>query len=158
MTMWQQISDEERETMVRSLLGAIATSEMPMHLRDGLVRYFNDGILPGSFLQAVLCNDLTSDPPRRPCAAAARRVPALPVSAGCVALARAGARVGAGCAGSPNRAHERSERGRRCSPRRAAGTGTRQELVHGDDRSIGLRCLEFNRRRCVQPPALPRAR
>jgi hypothetical protein len=32
---------------------------VPHHLRPGLVRYFADGIMPGSFLQAVLVNDLT---------------------------------------------------------------------------------------------------
>jgi hypothetical protein len=31
---------------------------VPAHLIGGLVRYLDDRILPGSFLQAVLCNDL----------------------------------------------------------------------------------------------------
>jgi hypothetical protein len=36
----------------------VDTSGVPAHLREGLLRYFSDGILPGSFLQAVLCNNL----------------------------------------------------------------------------------------------------
>ena len=32
---------------------------VPRHLRDGLLRYINDGIRPGGFLCAVLENDLT---------------------------------------------------------------------------------------------------
>jgi hypothetical protein len=32
---------------------------VPEHLRDGLARYLLDRILPGSFLQAVLCADLS---------------------------------------------------------------------------------------------------
>jgi hypothetical protein len=43
---------------VAELVGALPASGIPHHLRDGLVRYFSDGILPGSFLQSVLCNDL----------------------------------------------------------------------------------------------------
>jgi len=45
---------EERAALVRD----IRESRVPEHLRDGLVRYFADGILPGGFLQAVLCNVL----------------------------------------------------------------------------------------------------
>jgi hypothetical protein len=30
---------------------------LPPHLRDGLRRYIEYGICPGSFLQAVICND-----------------------------------------------------------------------------------------------------
>jgi len=37
---------------------ALDGSAVPPHLRGGLLRYFVAGILPGSFLQAVLCNDL----------------------------------------------------------------------------------------------------
>lgn len=36
------------------------TVAVPRHLRDGLVRYIVDGIRPGSFLCAVLANDLLS--------------------------------------------------------------------------------------------------
>jgi hypothetical protein len=59
MTLWDVISDREREVIVEEIVGALPTSAVPYHLRAGLVRYFADGILPGSFLQAVLCNDLT---------------------------------------------------------------------------------------------------
>lgn len=31
---------------------------LPGHMRDGLERYMTHGIPPGSFLEAVLCNDL----------------------------------------------------------------------------------------------------
>lgn len=31
---------------------------VPAHLRDGLHRYIEHGILPGSFMQSVLANDL----------------------------------------------------------------------------------------------------
>lgn len=31
---------------------------VPEHDRDGIHRYIENGILPGSFLQAVICNDL----------------------------------------------------------------------------------------------------
>jgi hypothetical protein len=58
MTMWDQVSDAERQHLVATLVGALPASGIPHHLRGGLVRYFSDGILPGSFLQAVLCNDL----------------------------------------------------------------------------------------------------
>jgi hypothetical protein len=59
MTMWDQITDLEREAIVEKMIMGLATNDVPLHLRGGLVRYFSDGILPGSFLQAVLCNDLT---------------------------------------------------------------------------------------------------
>jgi hypothetical protein len=58
MSMWDQVTDEQRDELVTKIVGAIATSHVPEHLREGLVRYFADGILPGGFLQAVLCNDL----------------------------------------------------------------------------------------------------
>jgi hypothetical protein len=58
MTMWDQVSDAERERLVADLVGALPDSEIPPHLRAALVRYFVDGILPGGFLQAVLCADL----------------------------------------------------------------------------------------------------
>lgn len=31
---------------------------LPAHMRPGVLRYLNDGIIPGSFLKAVLENDL----------------------------------------------------------------------------------------------------
>ena len=31
---------------------------LPEHCRDGMRRYIENGIIPGSFLQAVICNDL----------------------------------------------------------------------------------------------------
>jgi hypothetical protein len=58
MTMWDQMSDDTREQLVAHIVGALPDSGIPDHLRDGLVRYFADGILPGGFLQAVLCNNL----------------------------------------------------------------------------------------------------
>jgi hypothetical protein len=58
MTMWDQITDDARQAIVIDMIASFPGSGIPDHLRDGLLRYFADGILPGSFLQAVLCNDL----------------------------------------------------------------------------------------------------
>jgi hypothetical protein len=58
MTMWDQITDGQRETIIRGAIGALEQSHVPEHLREGLIRYLADGILPGGFLQAVLCNNL----------------------------------------------------------------------------------------------------
>ena len=33
-------------------------TSLPAHMRDGTRRYVEQGIPPGSFLEAVLCNDL----------------------------------------------------------------------------------------------------
>lgn len=33
-------------------------SLIPEHMREGLLRYVEQGIAPGSFLEAVLCNNL----------------------------------------------------------------------------------------------------
>lgn len=59
MTPWDQVSDGGRDACVLEIVNALPASGIPRHLHDGLVRYFSDGILPGAFLQAVLCNDLT---------------------------------------------------------------------------------------------------
>ena len=32
--------------------------ELPAHMRQGTKNYIENGVLPGSFLQAVICNDL----------------------------------------------------------------------------------------------------
>ncbi len=48
---------DHAELMVR-IRAALASPEVPLHLRGGLERYFDWGILPGGFLQAVLCQDL----------------------------------------------------------------------------------------------------
>jgi len=53
------VSDAQHDAIVVRLIGALQASAVPEHLRAGLVRYVADGILPGSFLQAVLVNDLT---------------------------------------------------------------------------------------------------
>ena len=59
MSLCHQLTDaRQRDAMVARLVEALADSGVPNHLRDGLVRYFTDGILPGGFLQAVLCNVL----------------------------------------------------------------------------------------------------
>lgn len=58
MTLWQQLTDAQREAIVVRSLNGLVIYDVPHHLREGLLRYFSDGILPGSFLQAVLCNDL----------------------------------------------------------------------------------------------------
>jgi len=59
MTLWDQLTDAHREVLIAKIVEALTTSDIPHHLRGGLVRYFADGILPGGFMQAVLCNDLT---------------------------------------------------------------------------------------------------
>jgi hypothetical protein len=48
------LTDAQRARFTR----ALDASHIPAHLHDGLARYFLEGILPGGFLQAVLCNDL----------------------------------------------------------------------------------------------------
>ena len=58
MPLHDQLTDAQRARLVTLLLAALATADVPEHLGGGLVRYFRDGILPGGFLQAVLCNDL----------------------------------------------------------------------------------------------------
>ncbi len=40
------------------LPGRCAFDKVPEHLHDGMVAYFVDGITPGGFFTAVLCNDL----------------------------------------------------------------------------------------------------
>lgn len=47
-----------REQLGAAIAEFLAASEVPHHLRGGLVLWFSDGILPGGFLQAVLANDL----------------------------------------------------------------------------------------------------
>jgi hypothetical protein len=39
-------------------LAALREAGVPAHLHEGLALYAFERILPGSFLQAVLCNDL----------------------------------------------------------------------------------------------------
>jgi hypothetical protein len=48
------VTDEAREAFT----SALAASFVPQHLRGGLERYVVQRILPGGFLQAVLCNNL----------------------------------------------------------------------------------------------------
>ena len=59
MTMWDQISDAQRDAIVHEIVAALPASGVLANLRPGLVRYFSDGIMPGSFLQSVLTNNLT---------------------------------------------------------------------------------------------------
>lgn len=33
---------------------------VPAHTRGGIVRYIDEGIPPGSFLTAIICNDLVA--------------------------------------------------------------------------------------------------
>lgn len=47
-----------REELGTTIAEYLAASEVPHHLRGGLVLWFGHGILPGAFLQAVLANDL----------------------------------------------------------------------------------------------------
>jgi len=57
MTMWDQVTDVQRDAIVLRLIGAFPGSGVPEHLRPGLVRYFSDGVLLGGFLRAVLAGD-----------------------------------------------------------------------------------------------------
>jgi len=34
-------------------------TKLPQHIRGGMKRYVEEHVLPGNFLQAVICNDLT---------------------------------------------------------------------------------------------------
>lgn len=36
----------------------MVTASIPERMMDGIQRYINDGIIPGDFLQAVICNNL----------------------------------------------------------------------------------------------------
>jgi hypothetical protein len=58
MTLQDQFTDAQREALVAEARRGLTASQVPAHLHEGLLRYVQDGILPGSFLQAVLCNDL----------------------------------------------------------------------------------------------------
>ena len=58
MTLRDQLTDAQRDVLLQRIVGALAESGVPYTLREGLVRYFEHGILPGGFLQAVLCNNL----------------------------------------------------------------------------------------------------
>jgi hypothetical protein len=47
------------ETLDASRLrSSLASSEIPAHMHDGLIRYLADRVEPGSFLRAVLCCDM----------------------------------------------------------------------------------------------------
>jgi len=58
MSLFHQLTDAEREAAVVVAVVGVDRCEVPHHLRAGLVLYVSDGILPGGYLQAVLCNDL----------------------------------------------------------------------------------------------------
>lgn len=58
MTLWDQLTDAQRIEIVTEAMRGLVICEVPVHLRDGLLRYLSDGLLPGGLLQAVLCNDL----------------------------------------------------------------------------------------------------
>ena len=58
MSLRDELSDEGWEALLALFRAGLAESKVPEHPRDGLVRYFSSGILPGGFLQAVLCNNL----------------------------------------------------------------------------------------------------
>jgi hypothetical protein len=58
MTLQDELSDEAWEALLALFRAVLAESKVPDHLRDGLVRYVTNGILPGGFVQAVLCNNL----------------------------------------------------------------------------------------------------
>jgi hypothetical protein len=49
---------DDRSKIAAALRDGAAVCGVPPHLRGGLDRYILDGILPGGFLQAVLCADL----------------------------------------------------------------------------------------------------
>lgn len=57
-SLFQTLSDRDRDLIVSRATTGLARAGVPMHLRRGLALYFSAGILPGSFLQAVLCNNL----------------------------------------------------------------------------------------------------
>jgi hypothetical protein len=57
MTLKDQLSPERIAVAGERLRAALADSPVPTHLHDGLVRYIEWGILPGGFMQAVLCCD-----------------------------------------------------------------------------------------------------
>lgn len=58
MSLHDLLSPEELTAAETRLRLALTSSHVPDHLHEGLLLYISHGILPGSFLQAVLCNDL----------------------------------------------------------------------------------------------------
>lgn len=46
------------DTRNEAFRSALRDSRLPGYLHGGLARWVEEGILPGSFLQSVLCNDL----------------------------------------------------------------------------------------------------
>lgn len=58
MTLKDQHSPEALAGVVIAATDVLRASGVPDHLRGGLLLYLQHGILPGSFLQAVLINDL----------------------------------------------------------------------------------------------------
>jgi hypothetical protein len=58
MAMWDEVTEAQREALIARVVAGLAACGVPDHLRGGLVLYLAHGILPGGFLQAVLCNDL----------------------------------------------------------------------------------------------------
>lgn len=55
MTFWW--TSPSKDTRRERLEANLADSNIPLALRSGLVRYFIIGIIPGSFLQAIITND-----------------------------------------------------------------------------------------------------
>jgi hypothetical protein len=52
------LTADERAKVAAHLIEGARVCLVPSHLTHGLFRYILDGILPGGFLQAVLCGDL----------------------------------------------------------------------------------------------------
>jgi hypothetical protein len=57
-TRTRVVDPVERATRAAELRDGAELLAVPLNLRGGLDRYILDGILPGGFLQAVLCCDL----------------------------------------------------------------------------------------------------
>jgi hypothetical protein len=55
---WRTCSDDRRSALREMMPEALRAGHVPDHLRGGLLRYVEHGILPGGYLQAILCNDL----------------------------------------------------------------------------------------------------
>jgi hypothetical protein len=58
MTLRDELPGDAWEALLARFRAGLAESKVPDHLREGLMLYVAQGILPGGFMQAVLANNL----------------------------------------------------------------------------------------------------
>ena len=52
------MTDIKDEVYIRRLLRALDQNDIPEHMHGGIFRYLTNGVSPGGFLTAVICNNL----------------------------------------------------------------------------------------------------